>query len=482
MHINDIQDMVVTVMGLGRLKKGSGVGATKWLLRHGAQVVITDFRDEVELNESIEEVSRWFDEEKVKNPNHELYHPVFVLGEHREEDFTDTQMIVTNPDIPHDSPYLKLAKGAGVPVHSDVSLFFKLCPYPVTGVTAARGKTFMTALAGEMCKAANPATVVAGNMRVSPLEFLDEIMASKEPMPIILELSSWLLESLDYGEKGPAIGLFTNIYADHLHRYGSLAEYAVSKKNIFAKSAAEGVAILSKDQRELVALASEAPGRVMWVSLSPLADGEEGVFVRDGNVVARLGGSDETVMPVSDVRMEGDDNLRNVLGAIAVAKRHSVGNERIRAVVSNFSTDDDRQEIVTDVSGVIYVNDALGSTPELTLNVLRRFGERGRSIHLISGGDVTEGDLKELINVVEMVCKSVILLPGEGSVKFENQIGHTQATQLLHAKNMEEAVKIASEASTSGDGVIFSPALGYADSAIAMRLGDAFAIAARGLK
>lgn len=471
MEVSSIQDMVVTVMGLGRLKKGSGVGATKWLIKHGAQVVITDFRDESELNESVEEVMTWFDAFRAEDPKREIYHPVFVLGEHRDEDFTDVQMVVTNPDVALDSPWLEKARSANVPVHSDVSLFFEFCPYPVTGVTSARGKTFMTALAGEMCKAENPTTVVAGNMRVSPLEFLDEIMASSKPMPIVLELSSWLLESLEASEHGPTIGVFTNIYADHLHRYASLAEYAESKRNVFVKGGVSGVAVLSKDQPELVALASEAPGKVVWVSLLPLTETEEGACVKDDMIV--VGG--QVVMAVSDVHMAGDDNLRNVLGAVAVAKLHGVSLDKIKEVTSAFSSDDDRQEIVTDVSGVIYVNDALGSTPELTLNVLRRFGERGRSIHLISGGDVTDGDLAELIKVIEMVCKSVILLAGEGSVKLENQMGRTEATQILHAKNMAEAVKLASETATSGDGVIFSPALGYKDKEIAVKLGDAFA-------
>ena len=481
MKIEDIQDMVVTVMGLGRLKKGSGVGATKWLLRHGAQVVITDFRNETELNESIDEVMTWFDEEKSKNPSRELYHPIFVLGEHRDEDFSGVQMVVTNPDVPHDSPYLKLAKDAGVPIHSDVSLFFEFCPYPVTGVTSARGKTFMTALLGEMCKTGNPATVVAGNMRVSPLEFLDEIIASTEPMPIVLELSSWLLESLDHGAKGPSIGLFTNIYADHLHRYASLAEYAASKKNIFTKGGEHAIAILSKDQSELVALAKEAPGAVVWISLQPLASGEEGVFVEGDQVKMRFSGVEEVVMSLADIHLTGDDNVRNVLGAMAVARIYKIALPKMAEVVSTFSSDDDRQEIVTDVSGVIYVNDALGSTPALTLNDLRRFGERGRSIHLISGGDVTEGDLGELIKVIEMVCKSVILLSGEGSVKLENQLGTTEATQILHAKSMTEAVQIASETATSGDGVIFSPVLGYKDEQVAVKLGDEFASSAKGL-
>lgn len=481
MEVSSIQDMVVTVMGLGRLKKGSGVGATKWLIKHGAQVVITDFRDETELNESVEEVMTWFDAFRAEDPKREIYHPVFVLGEHRDEDFTDVQMVVTNPDVALDSPWLEKARLAHVPVHSDVSLFFEFCPYPVTGVTAARGKTFMTALAGEMCKAENPATVVAGNMRVSPLEFLDEIMASSKPMPIVLELSSWLLESLEASEHGPTIGVFTNIYADHLHRYASLAEYAESKRNVFVKGGVSGMAVLSKDQPELVLLAKEALGKVMWVSLSPLLDGEEGVWIEAGNVASRMGGVEEVVMSVSDVHLVGDDNLRNVLGAVAVAKLHGVSLDKIKEVISAFSPDDDRQEIVTDVSGVIYVNDALGSTPELTLNVLRRFGERGRSIHLISGGDVTDGNLVELIKVVKMVCKSVILLAGEGSVKFENEIGVTEATQILHAKDMAEAVKLASETATSGDGVIFSPALGYTDASVAVKLGDEFAKSARGL-
>ncbi|MDA1038426.1 MAG: Mur ligase family protein, partial [bacterium] len=343
--------------------------------------------------------------------------------------------------------------------------------------TGARGKTFTTALAGELCKAGDPATVVAGNMRISPLEYLDEIVASDRPMPIILELSSWLLESLDPVEKGPTYGVFTNIYADHLHRYTSIDDYAASKKNIFSKGGEAGIAVLNKDQEALAGLASLAPGKVMLFSLSELTEGD-GVFIREGNVIARMDGIEETIMPLLDVHMEGDDNIRNVLSAIVIAKLHKVPVAEIARVASTFSTNDDRQEIVTDVSGVIYVNDALGTSPEITMNVLKRFGERGRSIHLISGGDVTDGDLKELIKVVEMVCKSVILLPGEGSVKFENEIATTEATQLLHAKTIEEAVKMASDIATSGDGVIFSPALGYTDESQASKFGEGFSTAA----
>jgi len=89
MQIEDFKDAVVTVMGLGRFKQGSGVGATKWLMRHGAQVIITDLKTEEDLQESVDEIMNWYDQYRKENPGQEIYQPLFVLGEHREEDFTE---------------------------------------------------------------------------------------------------------------------------------------------------------------------------------------------------------------------------------------------------------------------------------------------------------------------------------------------------------------------------------------------------------
>ena len=58
--IENFQDAIVTVMGLGRYTQGSGLGATKWLMRHGAQTVITDLKTDVELKESVDLVMEWY--------------------------------------------------------------------------------------------------------------------------------------------------------------------------------------------------------------------------------------------------------------------------------------------------------------------------------------------------------------------------------------------------------------------------------------
>ena len=78
--IKNIQDAAVTVMGLGRYKKGSGIGAAKWLMRHGAQIVITDLKDEEDLRESVDEIMRWYSEYRKEMPGKEIYQPVFILG------------------------------------------------------------------------------------------------------------------------------------------------------------------------------------------------------------------------------------------------------------------------------------------------------------------------------------------------------------------------------------------------------------------
>jgi UDP-N-acetylmuramoylalanine--D-glutamate ligase len=62
-------------MGLGRL--GRGVGNARFLAEQGAEVLVTDKKDEEELRESVDELRGY---ENI----------TFRLGEHREEDFRDS--------------------------------------------------------------------------------------------------------------------------------------------------------------------------------------------------------------------------------------------------------------------------------------------------------------------------------------------------------------------------------------------------------
>ncbi len=166
----DLRGKRVVVMGLGL--HGGGLGVTRWLLKQGARVTVTDLKNSADLKSSLEQLG----DAPVE----------FVLGEHRESDFVNADLIIRNPGVPRESRYLEIAREHGVPVRMELGLFTELLPRgmeQVVGITGTKGKTTTTLMTGAILKRANPKTVVAGNLRVSALELIDSIDAET---PVVL--------------------------------------------------------------------------------------------------------------------------------------------------------------------------------------------------------------------------------------------------------------------------------------------------------
>jgi len=143
------------------------------------------------------------------------------LGRHRQEDFKEADLIIKNPDVSSDSPYLISARKHNIPIETDISIFFDLCKVPIIGITGTKGKSTTAFLSYLILKSKYPKTFLAGNIGVSPLEILDKVNESKQAK-VILELSSFELENL---HKSPQIALITNLFPDHLNRYKNFKDY-----------------------------------------------------------------------------------------------------------------------------------------------------------------------------------------------------------------------------------------------------------------
>ena len=109
------------VMGLGL--HGGGLESTRYLKRCGAEVTCTDLRDAETLKPTLEALSGT----DVR----------FVLGEHRREDFDQADLIVKNPAVPADSPWL----AGRTNVETDISLFLQGTEAPLIAVTGSKGKS-----------------------------------------------------------------------------------------------------------------------------------------------------------------------------------------------------------------------------------------------------------------------------------------------------------------------------------------------------
>ncbi|TAL50525.1 UDP-N-acetylmuramoyl-L-alanine--D-glutamate ligase [Patescibacteria group bacterium] len=454
-NVKNFQDAPVTVMGLGRYKKGSGIGAAKWLMRHGAQLVITDLKDEEELRESVSEIMHWYSEYRTQFTDRDIYQPVFVLGKHDADNFTNVDLVVQNPGVARESEFVVLAKEHGVPIESDISLFFRYCPFPIFSITGTRGKSTSTALLGEMLKHKHPKTVVAGNITRSPLEDLDWLLEETQPVPIVLELSSWLLESIEGLGIGPQVAILTNAYKDHLDRYPSFEAYVAAKELIFQEQKPEQMAILNADQEIMHEIASRIPSKhIYWFSAKSLPEGVNGVY-RDGdNLVRRIDGAVTNYAHVHDIKLEGEHNIMNALCASLAAHLAGVLDEDIHASLKTFAGLPGRQEILGEVEGVLFVNDTTGTSPEGVMAALKRFG-KGGNIVLICGGSSKGLSFTEMGKMIGEQCKYVVVFEGDAANDIEQSIG--DGAPSVRAKSMEQAVRVAYENAKLGDVILLSP-------------------------
>lgn len=454
--INNFQDAMVTVMGLGRFKQGSGVGAAKWLMRHGAQIVITDLKTEAELKESVEEITKWYTLYKKDYPDRSIYSPIFVLGEHHEDDFTNVDLVMQNPGVARESAFVQLAKAEGIPVESDISLFFRYCPFPIYSVTGTRGKSTTTSLLGEMLGKVHPKTVVAGNITRSPLEDLDWILEEEKPVPIVLELSSWLLESLEGLGRGPDIALLTNAYKDHLDRYDSFEHYVWAKELIFKEQKEDQIALFNADQEMMDEIASRVPSKkVFWFSSRELPEGKDGAYREGDSLMWKMNGEKKEFAHVHDLTtLQGEHNVMNALSASLAAHLVGVSDEHIHQTLKTFVGLPGRQQIVAEVEGVLYVNDTTATSPEGVMAALQRFGNGG-NILLLAGGSSKGLGFDKLAEQIRRECRLVVMFDGSAFQDFSQAIG--SKTPIMRVQSMEEAMTAVLEEAKLGDVVLLSP-------------------------
>jgi UDP-N-acetylmuramoylalanine--D-glutamate ligase len=431
--VADWRGKQVLVMGLG--VHGGGLGVTRFLVNQGATVTVTDLKTAEQLQPSLEAMAGL---------------PVrYVLGEHRAEDFIHSDLIVRNPGVPADSPYLAIARQHGVPIEMEMGLFFRLCPAPIIGITGTKGKTTTTLLVGAMLRQIEPSTVIAGNLRISALELLPQIGPTT---PVVLELSSWQLEGLEPHRLNPHIAAVTNISPDHLNRYRDLGEYAAAKKLIFRFQKPGDFLVLNADDPVVQSFAAEAQGTVVWFSRHKSVTG---AYLAGERLLWQWGGRIHAVARRDDVRLPGVHNLENALAAIAIAGVWGAPPEAMPEALRSFRGVEHRLELVAEVHGVRYVNDTTSTAPAAALAALAALEG---PIVLIAGGADKNLDFGELGAAIAQRVKALVLLEGTATDKLAATVRAAKADLIAGRFNdLRAAVRAAQDIARPGDTVLLSP-------------------------
>ncbi len=436
----------VTIMGLG-LNRG-GLGVAKWLLRQGARLTVTDLKDRHALAPSISELERL---RKTLGTN---AHPIrYVLGRHRDADFRTADMVIQNPAVPRDSRFLAVARRAGVPVESDVSLFFRLCPQPIVGISGTKGKTTVTSLLGAMLQAAFGRAFVAGNIRTSPFE---EAIPAKRAVPVALELSSWQLESLKSVERSPSIAVLTNVLPDHLNRYHGMADYAAAKELIYAWQLPTDIAIVPFGNPWTKKMGARVRGERFWASMKPVPGDQNAVFFRRRKAVVRAQGIETVLFDAGDVRLPGEHNLWNALLAGGAAFLRGARPAAIQKSLRNFKGVPHRLEHVRDVRGVGYWNDTAATTPEASVAAMETIFKKKKGV-LIAGGADKALQFGPWAKAAKRFAKEIILFEGTATPKMAAALKKAGMRPAEVVSSMHKAVAHATRAAKKGEAVLLSP-------------------------
>ena len=430
----DLRGKRVLVMGLGT--RSGGLGVTRWLVEQGAEVTVTDLRSAEELRPSLEALRDL---------------PVrFVLGEHRREDFERHEIVVRNPAVPRESPWLAIARAAGARIEMEMTLFFRACPAPIIGVTGTKGKTTTATLCAAILRQWRPDTVLAGNLGRSALEALPAI---RPDTPVVLELSSWQLEGLDEHGLSPHIAVLTTISPDHLDRYPSFEAYVDAKRAIARHQCPDDWFVVNRD--DPVAWSCRSAGVARIVPFGRDDGTSEGAFWEGDRLLWRFAGNETELLRRSEFPLAGQHAVYDALAAAAAALLRGAAPLHARIGLTTAQPVPHRLERVATIDGVEFVNDTAATAPAAVLAALEAFADR--PIVLIGGGAAKGVALDELARVAAARTEAVVLLDGTATPGYQAALLAAGARVFGPYRSMEDAVRQAAALARPGGVVLLSP-------------------------
>lgn len=418
-----VKNKRVLVLGLGE----TGLSVLRWLQAQGSIVSVADSRENPPNLQT------------VKN---EMPEVMVYLGDFDAEILKASELLVVSPGIALSEPAIQAAVNAGIAVVGDVELFAQYRPSSakVIAITGANGKTTVTTLVGEMCKAAGLKTIVAGNIGLPVLDALN----MDAPDVYVLELSSFQLETTNSLMADAATVL--NLTEDHMDRYTNMASYAAAKAHVFYHAKCQ---ILNRD--DAWSMIMERPSlKHMTFGLS--AD-QQAFGVAEINNEIWLCEGERQLINTGDMHIKGAHNAANALAALALCRAIGLEYAPLLGALYRFKGLPHRVEWVAEINDVAYYDDSKGTNVGATCAALSGFPQK---VVLIAGGDGKGQDFAPLLPAVSNNARAVILIGRDAQLIEQALVG--TVVPIYHAHDMQEAVTIARRVALANDAVLLSPA------------------------
>ena len=321
-------------------------------------------------------------------------------------------------------------------VASEIQLLLAHLPQPrrVIGVTGTAGKSTVTAMIGHILadQIGEDHVLVGGNLGGS---LLDRVTKVDVEDWVVLELSSFMLESMKEDRWSPHVAVVTNLTPNHLDRHGTMEAYAAAKQLLLENQRPDDFAVLGPGlDHEFRCHA----GSIHLIEAAP--------------------------QPPLSLMIPGTFNQINA--AMAIQASVCVGMDRNKAVAaaSRFPGLPHRMQLVGQWQGVRYYNDSKSTTPTAATLAIRELvspsqGDNG-GVHVILGGFDKGNGLSELACLAGRCCAGVYTIGATGdaiATAAQKALPPRDQDRIVRCGTLDQAVSTIQHRARSGDLVLLSP-------------------------
>ncbi len=434
----------VTVMGLGHF--GGGVAAARWLAGQEAVVTVTEAAD----RDALADVLPFLDD---------LPLAAIRLGGHRELDFHGADLVVVNPAVRPNNPWLAVARQSGARLRTELELFMENCPARIVGVTGSNGKSTTAAMLASILRAAGRRTFLGGNIGGSLLERLSEIGRDDW---VVLEISSFQLWHFSPAARMPQVAVVTGCTPNHLDWHATLADYIAAKQRILTGQMSDDVAVLNAADAEVASWSGLVRGRRIAVSSrhAPRAVADaEGRATRKSSTeigMASAAGGGTRSVPTTC----GEHDRINAACAAAAAATCGCGEDAIRESLQRFRGLPQRLQWIAVVDGRRVYNDSAATTSESTIAALRSLDVPA---WLLAGGKSKGVDVGPLVAEIVDRARGAAFFGASGTVLRQRTLARQPQFCCAAVETMDDALRWCWARSRPGEVILLSPACASTD-------------------
>ena len=472
--MNLLQDQHILILGLG----DSGLAMLRWCVLQGARVTVVDTREKPPGLQKLQE------EKLHADFVHSAFDAALLEG-------NDIRAVFKSPGLTpvEVAGVWQAAQVKGLWCGTELTLFAHALEHlknseasyqpKVLAITGTNGKTTVTRLTGLLLERAGMKVAVAGNIGPTLLDTLTQRLDDL-PQVWVLELSSFQLDGVDNFEATAACVL--NLTQDHLDWHGDMAAYGKAKAHIYGQHA---VGVLPRNDDAVMALWPTDSGRKKEVLRArlhfgadlPQHPGDFGLSTDNGMTwlvrahpaedkggkrgrVAEEELQIQRLMPADALRIRGRHNALNALAALALAGTCSNGLAHMLHGLREYTGEPHRLSSVAVLNDIEYFDDSKGTNVGATVAAVNSLGAE-RKLVVILGGDGKGQDFGPLGGPLKRHARALVLIGRDAELLAEAL--QSQGLDMHRAKNMEEAVELATQAAHTGDAVLLSPACASLD-------------------